>query len=58
MTMATASKKFDPVARRRELIRQITDNQRVATDKMPKAQSYPRIFILQTELLAITRSGL
>lgn len=32
--MAGGKKGFDPAAQRKELIRQITDNQRVAADKM------------------------
>lgn len=31
---------LDPTKRRRELIRQITANQKVATDKLAEAQSY------------------
>ncbi|GLU28016.1 N-6 DNA methylase [Brucella sp. NBRC 12950] len=46
--------KFDPTARRTELIRQITDNQRVAAGKIAEAQSYAPA----RELLIDPRLGL
>lgn len=52
--MAGGKKGFDPAAQRKELIRQITDNQRVAADKMAEAQSYAPA----RELLTDGRLGL